>query len=127
MINKAVAVKKRSDDMEDGSISDCYWADEADIEEWEVDVLHKNKVIKVYSAGMLLDDGSLVEPKMKGWFNLRWAAPFRSKVTQLGEKVPFYGNRPIVRVESTVSQDHANKLASEQRQEWMRSQAFGHG
>lgn len=50
-----------------------------------------------------------------------WENPFRGEIEQFNVKVPVYNNRPIVRTRSTVSVDHAVKLAAEKRQEWLRN------
>lgn len=99
--------------------SDEYWASDANIEEWPLDELLERKPQKVWMCGMLLDDGTIVEPK-QSFVKTEFSKPFRGRVDQYDVKVPFYRNRPLVRVSSTVSQTHANKYAAEQRQKWLR-------
>lgn len=98
-----------------------YWAEDAAIEEWEVDGLLKSKRMEVWRCGMLLDDGSIVESRPDP--NVIFEAPFRGRITQYATKVPMYKNRRIVRTESTVSQKHAQKLAVEARQKWLRGRS----
>jgi len=99
--------------------ADEYWAQDARIEEYPVDEMLTYKQFVEWHCGMLLDDGSVVEQHDR----VAWAKPFRSRVEQFNVKVPFYQNRPIVRVKSAVSQAHANKVAAEKRQEWLRTKA----
>ncbi len=97
-----------------------YWSGDVNgVEIWELDAALKNKRMRIWTCGMLLDDGAIVEPKIE-WSEITWEPPFRSRVIQYGTKVPAYSNRPIVRIESAVSQAHANKVAAEKRQEWLR-------
>lgn len=99
-----------------------YWATDAGIEEWGVDELLGFRKQRVYSCGVLLDDGSVVE-KYEGTDDdhiTTFEKPFRGEVTQFNAKVPLYQNRAIVRTRSTVSINHALKLATEKRQEWLR-------
>jgi hypothetical protein len=103
---------------EDGD-SLVYWASDTYIEEWALNDLLQYRVQKEWTCGLLLDDGSIVEPK-RHHSRLIWESPFRGEVVQCGVKVPFYNNRPIVRTRSTVSQKHAEKLAVEARQKWLR-------
>jgi len=99
--------------------ADEYWAADADIETWPVDGLLAFRSFQVWCCGMLLDDGSIVEPA-KRYSTRVFARPYKSIVEQCGTKVLIYNNRPIVRVTSSVSQAHANKVAAEARQAWLR-------
>lgn len=121
-IKNAQSIKDNSNiDDEEPYISYVYWANKASIEEWPLDTLLNNKVQRVYSCGMLLDDGSVVEPSNPEYSHYVWENPFRGEIEQFNVKVPVYNNRPIVRTRSTVSVDHAVKLAAEKRQEWLRN------
>lgn len=117
----SLSKKKAQAAIDAAKTADEYWGAEADIETWEADEILTFKKQRVYQCGMLLDDGSIVEPR-EGWrgFSEHFRQPFRGLVIQCGTKVPAYSNRPIVRTESTVSQAHAKKLAIEARQKWLR-------
>lgn len=96
-----------------------YWSSDASIEEWPLDEQIANKRQRVWMCGMMLDDGAIVEPAQE-FSRYTWEPSFRSRINQCGDTVPCYQNRPIVRTESTVSQAHANKVAAEARQAWLR-------
>lgn len=91
------------------------------VEEWELDKYAAAKELSIWGMGMLLDDGSIVEgPFVFTDLGLE----FTSRINQIGDNVPCYQNRPIVRVHSTVSAEHARKVAAEARQGWLREQAL---
>jgi hypothetical protein len=122
---RAVSLSKRNAQaaIDAAKIADEWWAGDAEIEVWPVDEVLKMRKFTVWLCGMLLDDGSIVEPKAPGYCRSEFSEPFRSRVEQCGTRVPCYANRPIVRVLSSVSQDHANKVAAEARQAWLRTKA----
>ena len=111
--------KKAETYISRGKAVNEYWASEADIEEWIVDENMKMTQHTLWQVGMLLDDGSVVE----NYVSDRFSIPC-NKVVQLGVCIPFYQNRPIVRVHSVKSEKHALKLAVEARQGWLREQAL---
>lgn len=123
---RAVSLSRKGaqDAIDAARLADEYWANEASIEMWVADEILAFRKQMVWMCGMLLDDGSIVEPKDPTYTNTCFTVPFRSQVEQCGVKVPAYGNRPIVRVRSTVSYKHAVKLAAEARQGWLREQAI---
>lgn len=113
-IDKARAL--HAEDDGEYCIGNVYWAADANIEEWPLDSESHAKKFDFWTAGMLLDDGAVVEPARKG---TEFGHP-KSKVEQCGVFVPRYNDRPIVRVRSVKSADHAMKMAVEARQGWLR-------
>lgn len=97
-----------------------YWAIKANIEEWKLDSESKAQTFDLWHVGLLLDDGSVVEPN-RGSRSV-FGVKCKSLVRQCGDKVPCYKMRPIVRVESSVSAEHAMKIAVEARQAWLRKE-----
>ena len=100
-----------------------YWAPDADVDIWEEDELLTYRRVKSWQVGLRLFDGLLVEPSSGLADNcerITFEKPFRSRV----EQFKFYlDNHTIVRVRSTVSFEHAVKVAVEKRQKWLRSNA----
>jgi hypothetical protein len=115
-IDKAQALKRTDAEWDIGNL---YWADDSpSIQEWTLDSERDAENITEWHCGMLLDDGSVVEgPNQTQTFKSRSGNSF---VSQFDVKVPMYKDRPIVRVVSYKSADHALKLAAEQRQKWLR-------
>jgi hypothetical protein len=115
-IDKAIAAKDA--DGEEYNVSGVYWAGDAQIEEWSLDEQRDAAVTTKWRVGMLLDDGSVPEgPYEQKEFE---SVSKESVVEQYDANVPCYSNRPIVRVISYKSAEHALKLAAEQRQKWLR-------
>lgn len=113
--------KKAQESINLAKSADAYWASDATIEKWEVDSLLKSKVLSIWGCGILVDDGSIVEKTDDGDNNKRLVEePFRGRIVQYGVKIPYYNGRKIIRVESSVSQKHAIKIAIEARQKWIR-------
>jgi hypothetical protein len=119
----SLSKKKARAAIDKAKAADEYWACDADIEEWEADEVLQRENQTYWACGMLLDDGSVVEPRAEGYQSTIFDKPFRSRIEQYGVKVPFYNNRPIVRTRSTVSAKHALKVAVEARQKWLREKA----
>jgi hypothetical protein len=112
------AKKIREKDGDDYNVGNVCWAGDASIEEWPLDGESAAKITRSWSVGMLLDDGSVKEgPYERQTFE----SPKKSFVDQFDVPVPAYNDRPIVRVVSYKSPDHALKLAAEKRQEWLRA------
>lgn len=100
-----------------GEIGHKTWAeDTVNIEEWNLDNEAEAKMLSVYREGLMLDDGSVKEVYAYEDF----VVDFGGRIDQLGDRVPAFDDRPIVRVSSTVSAEHAHKLAAEARQKWLR-------
>ncbi len=91
------------------------FGDAANIEEWGIDAGLKEKKHLRYFVGMFLDDGAVIEgPHTQESFGI--PANSIDGITA----VPFHKNRPLVRVISIKSAEHAMKLAVEARQKWLR-------
>ena len=113
-IDKANSIREA--DGVDYSTANVYFAADANIETWGLNLEVEAKAFSFWTVGMLLDDGSVIEPVHEG---LEYGRPV-SRVVQCGVKVPCYNNRPIVRVFSVKSAKHAQKMAVEARQAWLR-------
>lgn len=116
-IDAALAIENAQD--EDSWCGNTYWVRDANIEEWPLDEEVGASGFTYWAVGMMADDGSVVEGPRKG---TEYGRP-QSRVEQCGNKVPAYSNRPIIRVRSVKSKDHALKLAAEARQKWLREGA----
>jgi hypothetical protein len=114
-IADAKDAKNSSNYNDDTYVSSVYFSDDANIEEWLLDEESKAKVFSYWNVVMMLDDGSVVENHTGREFGHP-----QSKIEQCGDKIPCYQMRPIVRVRSVKSANHAMKLAVEARQKWLR-------
>jgi hypothetical protein len=110
----------RSFKDEDG-YSLLYWAADADIEEWPLDELLSHTRQTYWSCGIRMDNGAIVESH--GNPRQTFERPFRSEVTQHAVSIPAYGGEKVSRVRSTVSMEHAIKVAAEDRQKFLRESA----
>jgi hypothetical protein len=91
------------------------FGDTPDIEEWEIDAGLRERSHTRWFVGMFLDDGAICEA-------VKSSEQFCDPVNAIDgiARVPCYNNRPIVRVQSVDSAEHAMKLAVEARQKWLR-------
>lgn len=100
--------------------ADQYWARDCSIIEYPIDANNTDEVFDVWQVGMLLIDGKIVEQSKEETAVLEeW---FSTKVIQFGDKIPAHGNKPIVRVQSSISVDHAIQFAEEKRKEWLKKE-----
>jgi hypothetical protein len=89
------------------------------IEPWDVDAQKDAKLVPRYRAESRRRQmvSSLCS---RSGCRAEVLPPFRGRVIQGATAVPFYRGRKVIRVESTVSADHADKIAVEARQAWLR-------
>ena len=87
------------------------------IEKHEVNSQAKDNWRTVWCCGIVLKDGEIVHQVR----NTRFCAPFRGHVVGTRQSRFLAGNPQITFVESTVSEKHAEKLAVEARQAWIRA------
>ena len=102
--------------IDKANAAETYWASDTTIEEWPLDGEAEAKLFTRWKVGMLLDDGSVKEGPCE---SQEFGHP-ESKIEQYGNTSPCYANRPIVRVVSVKSAQHALKMAAEARQKWLR-------
>lgn len=96
---------------------------EFNIEPWGVDELKEAEVFDVYSCGIMLETGQIIEQHCVR----KLVLPFRGHLLQHSTAVPLYKGAKVSRVESGVSADHARKLAIEARQRWLRDEKVSIG
>lgn len=99
---------------------DCYpsCGSDAHIEEWVLDEESKAKVFRLYSIGLLVESGTVIEgPHVQTRFDVPQSRSYVS------EKVPYVLGKDIARAESCKSATHAMKLAVEARQAHLRKKA----
>lgn len=88
------------------------------IEEYEIDALAKSEHFDVWYVRMWLDDGSVIWKNQQSVFEPK----YRSRLDNRGGT---YSDRPIIDATSSVSEEHAIKIAAEERQRYLREQAQG--
>lgn len=86
-----------------------------DVEEWILDEGLRERSFRQWFVGIMLDDGSLFKGKGPE-SRLEWGIP-KSRV----ELVNVGADRTMAFAYSHKSGEHAIKLATEKRQEWLRS------
>ncbi len=101
--------------------NDIYGKNDYNIEEWSMDEQINVVEMTVYQQGIFLDTGELIE----SYQNIVVRNPFRGECLQSAVKVPMYNNRQVSRVISGVSREHAEKLAIEARQRFLRNESIG--
>lgn len=118
-IDAAVAAKAEEDSDNGDYIGDCYWANDAQIEEWPLNEQQAAVVHERWRAAIMLDDGAQ-EHETRG--GKTFGIPHNGTV-QVAEKIPAHGGRGAVRSESCKSAKHAEKLAVEARQKYLREKS----
>jgi len=117
-INGIFSTRVKAQQYIDGcrAAENCWNKDFNDIEKWTLDEALAEKTYTRFCCGIMLDDGAVLE--RHGPQEL-WGVP--KSTTYVAEDVPAYGGRGIVRAESSKSAKHAQKLAVEARQAWLRA------
>lgn len=110
------AKKAKSSEQEGEYIGDCYWAHDAGIEEWPLNEQQEARVFTKWTAALMFDDGS---QEYETSSTRQFGIPHNGK-HYIAESVPIHGGRGAVRAESCKSAKHAEKLAAEARQKYLR-------
>lgn len=119
LADQFIKTKTNSPEDEDGDRS--YYSDFNNIQEWTIDDLANARWRKTWSAGILLDTGEIKELSRSNGEEFTTNKQ-RGHIYQEAVAVPAYGHRLVTRTVSYVSAGHAEKLAIEARQNWLRKQ-----